>query len=129
TDHAPHTLSEKDSSNPPPGFPGLETALPLFLSAVADGKLTIEDLILRLYTNPRRIFDLPEQPDTWVEVDENPHWVIQARHTFTRCAWTPFEGRRVQGKIKRVVLRGKTVYEEGKVLAQPGYGQSIRHVG
>jgi carbamoyl-phosphate synthase/aspartate carbamoyltransferase/dihydroorotase len=129
TDHAPHTLSEKDSSNPPPGFPGLETALPLLLSAVADGKLTIADLVLRLYTNPKRIFNLPDQADTWIEVDENQRWVIQARDTFTRCGWTPFEGRSVQGKINRVVLRGKTVYEEGKVLAQPGYGQSIRHVG
>lgn len=129
TDHAPHTLSEKDSSNPPPGFPGLETALPLLITAVADGKLTIEDLVLRLSTNPRRIFNLPEQPETWIEVDENQRWVIQAQDTYTRCAWTPFEGRSVQGKIKRVVLRGKTVFEEGKVLAVPGFGQSIRHVG
>lgn len=129
TDHAPHTLSEKDSPKPPPGFPGLETALPLFLTAVADGKLTIADLILRLHTNPKRIFNLPEQPDTWIEVDENQRWVIQARDTFTRSAWTPFEGRTVQGKIERVVLRGKIVYENYRVLAQPGYGQSIRSFG
>ena len=42
TDHAPHTLQEKTSSNPPPGFPGLETSLPLMLTAVNDGKLTLE---------------------------------------------------------------------------------------
>ena len=39
TDHAPHTLEEKDSENPPPGFPGLETALPLLLTAVHDGRI------------------------------------------------------------------------------------------
>ena len=69
TDHAPHTLAEKDGPNPPPGFPGLETALPLLLTAVHAGRLTVEDIVQRCYTNPRRIFHLPEQPETWVEVD------------------------------------------------------------
>ncbi|MGB9521902.1 MAG: hypothetical protein ACPL6F_04000, partial [Anaerolineales bacterium] len=129
TDHAPHTLNEKDSSNPPPGFPGLETALGLFLSAVDEGKMTLDDLLLRLYTNPRRIFNLPSQPQTWIEVDENQTWTIQGRNTFSRCGWTPFEGRQVRGKLKRVVLRGKTVFEENHVLAEPGFGKSIRPVG
>src|SRR5512147_2912604 len=45
TDHAPHTLAEKDSDNPPPGFPGLETLLPLLLTAVSESRLTIPDII------------------------------------------------------------------------------------
>src|SRR4030043_2014333 len=69
TDHAPHTLEEKDGENPPPGFPGLETALPLLLTAVHEGRLTIDDILSRMVTNPRRIFHLPEQPETWVEVN------------------------------------------------------------
>src|SRR5688572_21319589 len=72
TDHAPHTIEEKDSDNPPPGFPGLETALPLLLTAVdigpfgaAQGKrLTLDELIQKMYINPQKIFDLPEQPET-----------------------------------------------------------------
>ena len=48
TDHAPHTVEEKSGDNPPPGFPGLETALPLFLTAVHEGRLTMDDLILRM---------------------------------------------------------------------------------
>ena len=44
TDHAPHTLAEKDGENPPPGFPGLETILPLLLTAVDDGRLTMDDI-------------------------------------------------------------------------------------
>lgn len=59
TDHAPHTIEEKDSSSPPPGFPGLETALPLLLTAVHDGRLTLDDIILRMCINPRKIFQLP----------------------------------------------------------------------
>src|SRR5512140_1192127 len=50
TDHAPHTAQEKDSDNPPPGFPGLETALPLWLTAVQAGRLTIDDLTAKMYT-------------------------------------------------------------------------------
>ncbi len=126
TDHAPHTLAEKDGPKTPPGFPGLETALPLLLTAVADGRLTLDQLIERCHTNPRRIYHLPEQPDTWVEADPNARWELNAASTFTRCGWTPFEGMPVQGKITRVVLRGKPVYQDGRILAEPGYGKNIK---
>ncbi len=126
TDHAPHTLQEKDSPKPPPGFPGLETALPLLLTAVSEGRLSMDDLILRLYTNPRRIFNLPEQPQTYIEVDPQAAWEIHAAHTYTRCAWTPFEGWKVRGRLRRVVLRGEIAYEDGKVLSPTGYGVNIR---
>lgn len=69
---APHTLEEKRGPKPPPGFPGLETMLPLLLTAVSEGRLTVEDIILRLYENPRKIFGLPAQEDTYVEVGHCP---------------------------------------------------------
>jgi dihydroorotase-like cyclic amidohydrolase len=126
TDHAPHTLEEKDGANPPPGFPGLETALPLLLSAVHEGRLTLEDLVQRMVVNPRRIFSLPEQPETWIEVDTEVSWEIHAAQTYTRCGWTPFEGMPVRGKVCRVVLRGQEVMNDGQVLALPGSGKRIR---
>jgi carbamoyl-phosphate synthase / aspartate carbamoyltransferase / dihydroorotase len=126
TDHAPHTLAEKASQDPPPGFPGLETALPLLLNAVSDGRLTLEDLIERLHSNPRRIFNLPEQAETYIEVDPQTTWEIHAADTYTRCGWTPFEGWKVRGRLRRVVLRGQEVYRDGQVLAPPGYGKDLR---
>ena len=126
TDHAPHTVAEKDGSKPPPGFPGLETALPLLLTAVDEGRMTKDELIARMVTNPRRIFGLPEQPDTWIEVDPDAEYEIRAADAYTRCGWTPFEGRRVRGRVERVVLRGQVAYENGKVLAAPGAGQDVR---
>jgi dihydroorotase-like cyclic amidohydrolase len=126
TDHAPHTLAEKDSENPPPGFPGLETALPLFLTAIAESRLTIPILIEKMYTNPRKIFNLPEQPETWVEVDENAQYEIKAADQFTRCGWTPFEGWKVKGRVTRVVLRGREAFKDGKVLAEKGFGKNVR---
>ncbi len=126
TDHAPHTLVEKDSEAPPPGFPGLETLLPLLLTAVSEGRLTLDDIIQRSVTNPRRIFSLPEQPDTWVEVDEKAEYELHASEMHSRCGWTPFEGWKVKGRVTRVVLRGQEAFNDGKVLAQPGYGKNIR---
>ena len=126
TDHAPHTLEEKDSDNPPPGFPGLETALPLLLTAVSESRLTILDLIARMHTNPRKIFNLPEQPETWVEVDENAGYEIKAADQFTRCGWTPFEGWKVKGRVVKVMLRGREAFHDGKVLVEAGYGKNIR---
>ena len=126
TDHAPHTVAEKDSDNPPPGFPGLETLLPLMLTTVAQGRLSIPTLIEKTYTNPRRIFNIPEQPETWVEVDEQAKYEIRAADMHSRCGWTPFEGWKVQGKVKKVVLRGNTAFEDGKILAPTGYGKDIR---
>lgn len=68
---APHSLEEKSSERPPPGYPGLETMLPLLLTAVSDGRLTLDDIIRRLYENPRKIFNLPVQENTYIEVG---HW-------------------------------------------------------
>jgi carbamoyl-phosphate synthase/aspartate carbamoyltransferase/dihydroorotase len=127
TDHAPHTSEEKDSNNPPPGFPGLETLLPLLLTAVDDGRMTMDDIVHKSVSNPRKIFNIPEQPETWIEVDENAEYEIRAAEQFTRCGWTPFEGWKVKGKVRKVVLRGKTAFEDGRVLVEPGYGKNIRN--
>jgi carbamoyl-phosphate synthase/aspartate carbamoyltransferase/dihydroorotase len=126
SDHAPHTLAEKDGAQPPPGFPGLETALPLLLTAVHAGRLSLADVISRMADNPRRIFNIPNQPETWIEVDTEMEWQLQAANTYTRCAWTPFEGWMLRGRPKRVVLRGQEVFHDGMVLAAPGFGKNLR---
>ncbi len=126
SDHAPHTLTEKDGATPPPGYPGLETALPLYLTAVEQGRLSIEDIIARCYTNPRRIFNLPAQPDTRVEVDLDARRQLSAAGAFTRCAWTPFEGFPVTGCVRRVILRGREVYTDGRLTAPSGSGRPLR---
>jgi len=126
TDHAPHTLEEKDGENPPPGFPGLETALPLLLTAVHEGRLSLDALIQKMVTGPRRIFLIHEQPDTWVELNTNEEFEIRATNNFSRCGWTPFEGWRVRGRVSCVHLRGMDVFYNQKVLSQPGFGKNIR---
>jgi carbamoyl-phosphate synthase/aspartate carbamoyltransferase/dihydroorotase len=79
-----------------------------------------------MYTNPRRIFKLPKQEGTWIEIDPDLKWEVRAADTFTRCGWSPFEGWQVFGRLRRVVLRGKIAYQDGEVIAQPGSGRNIR---
>ncbi|VVC95990.1 unnamed protein product [Leptidea sinapis] len=126
TDHAPHSVEEKNSEKPPPGFPGLETILPLLLNSVHQGRLTIEDLINKFHRNPRKIFNLPEQPNTYVEVDMDYEWTIPNAMEFTKSKWTPFAGMHVKGAIHRVTLRGEIAYVEGQILVPPGFGQNVR---
>jgi dihydroorotase len=125
TDHAPHTRAEKEGKDPPPGVPGLETMLPLLLTAVAEGRLTAERLVELTHRAPRRIFGLPLQPDTWVAVDPDARYTLGDEGLHTRCGWTPFAGMAVQGRVTRIVLRGKTVLEDGKVRAEPGFGRVV----
>jgi len=117
SDHAPHTRAEKENpEGAPPGVPGLESTLPLMLTAVSQGRLSAARLTELLAANPRRIFNLPEQPDTWVEVDPDEQYTFPDRPLYTKCGWSPFAGLRLSGKVTRVVLRGQEVVRDGIVL-------------
>lgn len=123
SDHAPHTKEEKLGEKVPNGVPGLETSLPLLLTAVSDGRITIEKLIELTSINPRKVFNVPEQEDTYTEVDLEEQYTINEK-LYTKSGWTPFAGMKVKGKVKKVVLRGQLVFDGqnifgpyGKVLA------------
>ncbi len=122
SDHAPHTREEKHAGAH--GVPGLETTLPLLLTAMKQGKITLEQIVDKCHTAPARIFNLPTDETTSVEVDMRPY-VIRAEELHTRCGWSPFEGQEVYGKVTRVTLRGKTAYENGKILAIPGSAKIV----
>lgn len=125
TDHAPHTLEEKHGASPPPGVPGLETSLPLMLTAVNEGRLSQERLIALMSSNPRRIFDLPAQEDTEVQVEMGAPYTISNEHVHSKCGWTPFAGMRVTARVQRVIVRGRVAFEDGRVLAKPGEGSVL----
>ncbi|UMM16623.1 hypothetical protein L5515_013559 [Caenorhabditis briggsae] len=128
TDHAPHTWDEKSgkSGKVPPGFPGVEYMLPLLLTAVHEGKLTLKDVTDRLSVNPRRIFNLPTQDDTYIEVDMGEEWTIPENGGQSKAGWTPFAGRRVYGKVHNVVIRGEEAFVDGRIVATPGFGKNLR---
>lgn len=88
----------------------------------------MQDIIDRLYRNPKRIFAIPDQRNTYVEVDLDDEWIIPEAMSFSKSKWTPFAGIKVRGSVHRVVLRGEVAYVEGKVLVNPGFGQNIRDI-
>ncbi len=104
TDHAPHTLAEKASETPPPGVPGVETMLPLLLTAVHAGRLELDDIVERCYHAPRRVYGLPDQPETVIDVDVDAAYTLTDEAMHTRVQWTPFAGMPVFGRVERVTL-------------------------
>jgi carbamoyl-phosphate synthase/aspartate carbamoyltransferase/dihydroorotase len=94
----------------------LESTLPLLLTAANEGRLSYERVLELLYTNPRRIYHLPEQSETWIEVDQDASYTFPDHPLYTKCGWSPFTGRRMTGRILEVIFKGRTVYKDGKVL-------------
>jgi carbamoyl-phosphate synthase/aspartate carbamoyltransferase/dihydroorotase len=125
TDHAPHTRAEKAGTPPPFGVPGLETALPLMLTAVADGRLSLDRLVELMATGPARVFGLPLAPTSTILVDPTDAWTFPDTGWQTKCDWSPFAGMRVRGRLRETVLRGQLAYRDGTVLAAPGSGRVL----
>lgn len=124
SDHAPHTIEEKNN-NSPFGVPGIETTLPLLLTAVSENRLNLEDVIRLCHQNSAKIFNIPTSPQTKIEVDLSTSYVIENKNLHTKCGWSPFNGFKVKGKLKKVLLRGKNVYKNDIIFANPGSGDII----
>jgi dihydroorotase-like cyclic amidohydrolase len=61
-----------------------------------------------------------------VEVDPDATAEITAKTMQTRASWTPYEGRKVRGVVRQVVLRGQIAFQEGQVKAPQGFGRRMR---
>ena len=114
TDHAPHLKEEKQSCGCP-GFTGLETALPLLLNAVNEGKLTIEDIANKYYHNPKRILKLNDNygEDSFIEVNLDKEFCIKDEELLTKAGWTPFNNYKGKGCLERFVFKNECVYNSG----------------
>ncbi|ELZ92957.1 dihydroorotase [Haloferax mucosum ATCC BAA-1512] len=119
TDHAPHTVDEKDQSllDAPSGVPGVETMVPLLLGAAVEGDLSIERVRDVVATNPADIFDLPRKGRIEAGADADLALYdldatreIRGDDLHSKCGWTPFEG--FTGVFPEwTMLRGETVWD------------------
>lgn len=107
-------LLGKSLGHPVSSALGIEEALPLLLMAVEEGKLTLDDITEKLHTNPVNIFGLPDQPDTYIEIEIDRKQVVPDvgfNHAFS--TWSPVARKFLGGFVHRVVVRGETVYLDG----------------
>jgi len=139
TDHAPHTVGEKEQSltAAPSGVPGVETMLPLLLEAAREGMLDHERVRDVTATRPAEIFDLPRkgriEPDRdadLVLVDPDDSRAIRGAELHSKCGWTPFEG--LCGVFPDLTLvRGTPIYadpdgpEASLVDGDDGFGDPV----
>jgi dihydroorotase len=116
TDHAPHTIEEKQQEyeKAPSGFPGLETGLHLLLNEVNKGKLNLEKLIELTSKNPAKIFQLENRGEIKIGnyadltvIDMNMKWIIDSSKSKSKAKYSPFDGMEVQGKVMMTFVNGK----------------------
>ena len=129
SDHAPHTISEKqgDYPNTPSGMPGVQTLLPLMLDHVAAGRLSLWRLTEMTAINPARLFGLVGLGAITVKnrradltiVDTKRQETISSDWLAYRCGWSPFVGRKVTGWPVMSFLRGEVLLRDGAVPDAP----------
>ena len=138
TDHAPHTIKEKrlPPQKSPPGIPGLETAMPLMLTMVNKGKLSLGRLVSLLSTNPAKLFGLSSKgrlregaDGDLILVDIKKKGKIDLDKFFSKAHYSPFEGWKTQGAVHTTIVNGSAVYSNGEITGKPGSGRVLRDGG
>ena len=128
TDHAPHTLEEKDQPYPksPSGLPAVENSLALMLDQVHRGNCSLEQVVSWMCDAPARIWDMTgkgrieEGYDAdLVLVDLSKSAEIRNERQVTKCGWSPWHGTTLTGWPVRTIVMGKTVFADGKFDTSP----------
>ncbi|KAA8495609.1 CAD protein [Porphyridium purpureum] len=94
-----------------------DVVLPLLLAMHHEGRISLEYIEQRLYSNPRAILGVPEQESTYIEIDLDVSW--------TGAPSSQLDGVPCRGLVRRVVLRGELALLDGKVLASAGTGHDL----
>lgn len=124
TDHAPHTLAEKAQTYPntPSGMPGVETSLPLMLTAAMEGRCTVAQVAKWMSTNVAQAYGIankgaiaPGYDADLILVDLNRYHPVLREELLTKCGWSPFEGWNLTGWPIFTIVGGQVVYERGQL--------------
>jgi dihydroorotase len=122
TDHAPHTIEEKQSKyfDSPSGGPMVQHSLVSMLELVHRNKLTIEKVVEKMCHAPARLFGVRERgflepgfKADMVMVDMEQEWTVARKNIYYKCGWSPFEGETFQSSVTHTWVNGKLVYKDG----------------
>ena len=134
SDHAPHTKEEKAKPYPasPSGMPGVQTLVPLMLTHVAQGRLSLERFIDLTSAGAQRVFGTANKGRMAVSYDADLTIVdLKAKRTIThdqqasRCGWTPFDGVEATGWPMATLVRGRVVMQDGELIGA-AHGRPVR---
>lgn len=125
TDHAPHTIAEKENNycNAPSGGPLVQHALLAMLQKYQEGVISLEKMVQKMCHNPALLFDVAKrgflregyQADL-VEVAMDSPLNISKDNILYHCGWSPFEGTTFNNQVKRTFVNGNLAFENGQVL-------------
>jgi len=134
SDHAPHTLEEKARPYPasPSGMPGVQTLVPVMLTHVANGRLTLDRFIDLTSHGANRVFGIAGKgrmaegyDGDLTVVDLKAKHVLRHEDMATRSGWTPFDGFEATGQAKATIVRGRVVMRDGE-LQGAAHGRPVR---
>ncbi|TAJ14276.1 dihydroorotase [Marinilabiliaceae bacterium JC017] len=124
TDHAPHTLAEKNNTyfKAPSGGPLVQHSLPLMLEMVRQGIFTYELVIDKMCHAPATLYNVNKRGfiregyhADLALVDPASDWQVSAGNILYKCGWSPFEGTSFSHKVTHTIINGKVVYEDGQI--------------
>jgi dihydroorotase len=122
TDHAPHTIEEKQGKyfDSPSGGPMVQHSLVAMLELVHRNKITLEKVVEKMCHAPARLFGIrkrgflePGFHADMVLVDMEHEWTVAHRNIYYKCGWSPFEGETFHSAVSHTWVNGKLVYKEG----------------
>ncbi|WP_185956527.1 dihydroorotase [Changchengzhania lutea] len=123
TDHAPHTIEEKENvyTKAPSGGPLVQHALPAMLEMFHKDKISLEKLVEKMCHNPAILFQIEKRgfikPGYFADlvlVDLNNPWTVTKDNILYKCGWSPFEGTTFRSRITHTFLNGSLVYQNSK---------------
>lgn len=124
TDHAPHTLEEKQNKygKAPSGGPLVQHALPAMLQKYHEGIISLEKIIEKMCHNPAIIFQVEKRGfiregyfADLVLVDLKQSWKVEKNNILYHCGWSPFEGTTFQSSVKSTMINGQWVFQNGQL--------------
>lgn len=125
TDHAPHTIEEKDGTyfNAPSGGPLVQHALLAMLEKVGQGLISIETVVEKMAHAPATLFEVSERGylregyfADIVVVDPNKELLVTKSNLLYKCGWSPFEGVEFSNSVEMTFVNGQKVYEKGAII-------------
>jgi dihydroorotase len=124
TDHAPHTLEEKNQSylKAPSGGPLVQHAVVAMFEAYHQGKISIEKIVEKMCHNPAKIFKIEKRGfikvgyyADLVIINAGLPWNVKKENILYKCGWSPFEGYNFKSRISHTFVNGQLVYQNFKV--------------